>query len=208
MNHTTDETTIKLCECGCGKPSPIAKRTDRSRGMIAGQPLRFIKGHYGKTQTQTSTKEKFWSKVDVLGPDDCWEWNASLSSNGYGVLKVDGVTTNAQRISWELHFGTIPTDGHGNTLHVLHRCDNRRCCNPRHLFLGTHKQNMLDRNQKQRQARQVGRANPSTKLTTEKVLEIRATAKEGTQRKQIAESYGVSLSLVEKIISRAVWKHV
>lgn len=89
---------------------------------------------------------RFWSKVDCRGPDDCWPWkSAAVSSYGYGVLNIKNKVHSSHRLAWELTHGPIE-----NGLHVLHRCDNAPCCNPAHLFLGTHQDNMADMNAKGR----------------------------------------------------------
>lgn len=87
--------------------------------------------------------ELFWVKVKKS--DGCWNWAASLSKAGYGMFRIDRVTHYAHRISYELSFGEIP-DG----MVICHRCDNRRCLNPEHLFVATQKENMLDKMQKGR----------------------------------------------------------
>jgi hypothetical protein len=83
--------------------------------------------------------ERFWKKVDIKGPDECWEWKASLR-NDYGQIKVNGRMMRANRVAWELTNGMIPD----NKL-VLHKCDNRKCVNPNHLYIGTKSDNVLDR---------------------------------------------------------------
>lgn len=93
--------------------------------------------------------ERFWAKVDRRGPDDCWEWTAGCNRKGYGKFSLDGATRQSHRISWELANGQIPEG-----LCVLHRCDNPPCCNPAHLFLGTHADNHADRSLKGRHANQ------------------------------------------------------
>lgn len=83
---------------------------------------------------------RFWSKIEMRGSVPCWAWTAGTFRSGYGAYKWEGKIRRAHRVAWELCYGPIP-DG----LHVLHRCNNRACCNPVHLYLGDHFDNMRDR---------------------------------------------------------------
>lgn len=83
---------------------------------------------------------RFWAKVDRRGPDECWLWTAKVNQWGYGLAHVGPRDCVASRVAWVLGNGTEP----GEML-VCHTCDNTRCCNPAHLWLGTHGDNARDR---------------------------------------------------------------
>jgi hypothetical protein len=97
---------------------------------------------------------RFWPKVDRTpgyGPNgDCWLWTASLDHGGYGRFKAWGRQPGAHQVSFVLHGGVIPETEIPHDACVLHRCDNRRCVNPAHLYLGSQKQNVADRNKRRR----------------------------------------------------------
>lgn len=129
------------CQCGCGQDAPIAPKTYGSLGIRQGQPIRYCRHHH----CRRPATDRFWEKVDKRGPDDCWLWTASCDKKGYGAFTLpDGHIGIAHRFSYELHYGPIPEgEGYHGTC-VLHECDNPPCCNPKHLFLGTAKDNAID----------------------------------------------------------------
>lgn len=106
-----------------------------------------------------TVKERFWEKVDKCGDDECWNWLGAKQYSGYGQIMISKINTKVHRFSWEFHFGEIPEN-----MLVLHKCDNRACVNPRHLWLGTHTDNMQDMIQKDRC--------PRAKLTMENHKQI------------------------------------
>lgn len=93
----------------------------------------------GGDMAKPSDEERFWSRVDRRGPDECWPWTGSRNPAGYGAFSRGGKRSNTHRVAWEMTHGPIP-----GRLHVLHACDNPPCCNPAHLSLGTHEDNMAD----------------------------------------------------------------
>jgi hypothetical protein len=143
--------------------------------------------------------DRFWSKVNKT-EGGCWEWTAAKDGSGYGLFRWQRRMVRVHRVSFELVHGPIPED-----LHVCHRCDNRGCVNPDHLFLGTHRDNMTDMSQKGRARTPLGEDNLQAKLTRVTVREVRQA--EGSQR-QIAKRFGISQSQVSRIRGRRFWQHI
>jgi len=145
--------------------------------------------------------ERFWEKVQ-RHPSGCWLWSGALCGNGYGAIRADRQRHNLRthRLSYELAYGPIPQGSH-----VLHQCDNPKCVNPEHLFLGTHQDNMADKARKGRKAKVMGEANGNAKVTDETVRQIRAAT--GYQA-DIGARYGVSQTTVWKIKHGHSWGHV
>ena len=139
--------------------------------------------------------EDVWRNVAIGEPDECWEWQGQIKSRtiGYGRMKLAGVDTYAHRVAYEAHYGEAP-----GSLHVLHSCDNPRCCNPAHLSLGDHAENNRQRAERGRNADVKGEKNPAHKLTDQQVAEIRELRGTKTQSK-IAEMYGVRQSQISRI---------
>ena len=200
-NTTTHEPTPALCACGCGTPLPAPRFPSRQRRYIVGHGLR------SRVYTRRSLASRFWHKVENRGPDDCWEWQAYRDRDGYGHIRMDDLAhtdAGAHRVSYELAFGHIP-DG----MMVCHRCDNPRCVNPEHLFLGTNTDNMRDRSAKGRKAGPAGIKQHNSKLTEEQVKAIRERyAAGGVTMYQLAAEYGVGAGPICNIIHRKSWKHV
>ena len=143
--------------------------------------------------------QRFWDKV-LIG-DGCWEWQASQDTQGYGNFMIDRRARRAHRVAYELWHGVDP----GEQL-VLHACDNPACCNPQHLSLGTHQENMRQMSDRKRSA--VGEAVHQSKLTAKNVLDIRARAAKGEKQAALAREYGVGETTLSYIVRRRMWKHV
>ena len=151
-------------------------------------------------------EERFWNKVDVGDPEECWNWTASIDSSGYGQIGYEHRLIHAQRLSWIIHNGEIPKG-----ICVLHKCDNPPCVNPSHLFLGTHQDNSDDKRAKGRGGYTgvLGSKHPAAKLTEENVLEIRHLYPSGKfTQKELGEMYGVVHTAISRIINRKRWDHI
>lgn len=149
-----------------------------------------------------SIEEKFWEKVNKESDDKCWTWTASINNFRYGNFNFNGIIERSHRVSWILTNGKIPEG-----LCVLHKCDNRKCVNPNHLFLGTYKDNAIDRNNKKRGYIPDPEHVNTTKLTWNIVREIRKEYKENNiTYRNLAKKYGISRSEIGYIIKNEHWK--
>lgn len=144
--------------------------------------------------------KNFWGKVHKT--KSCWLWTGYCCSKGYGRFGFRKKGWGAHRVSWVLHKGEIP-EGAG----VLHRCDNPGCVNPKHLFLGTPKDNAVDRDQKGRLKVRRGEAHGSSKLTERQVLAMQKL-RPHTTYKQIAKAFKTPWQTVYDALSGKNWKHL
>jgi len=192
------------CQCGCGENAPISKVNDFRWGHAISEPVRFIRGHYARIQPIRSAVERFWEKVDKRSPDECWEWQGGKKVENYGGLDDGkGKIVLSHRFSYELHYGPIPEG-----LFVCHRCDNQKCCNPNHLFVGTALENNNDKVIKGRASVVSGTRHAHAKLNPQKVIEIRQRRKGGESLKSLARSFGVSDHAIKQVVEQKTWRHV
>lgn len=135
----------------------------------------------------------------------CWLWIGYVNAGGYGVVSVPNKTPGlAHRASYEEYVGHIPEG-----MMALHRCDTPCCVNPKHLFLGTQTDNMVDMVNKGRNRDTTGILHPRCKLSERQVLAIDADIKSGKMvYRQIAEKHQISVSVVSKIKTGMAWAHV
>ena len=128
----------------------------------------------------------------------CIEWQGARDARGYGMTTVHYRTHHAHRVEWEKVHGPIPEG-----LYVLHKCDNPPCINVEHLFLGTHADNMRDRNTKGRQAR--GERHSQAKLNDDDVRSIKASS---LPTPLLATQYNVTRQTIWSIRAGRTWRHV
>ena len=174
-----------LCKCVCGN------QVERSKGYL----LRKDKSKSCGCRRRRDSLKRFESNFEKT--DGCWEWKGTLNQGGYGKYR----SSAASRASYDFYIGKIP-----NKMQVCHICDNRKCVNPNHLFLGTIADNMKDKNQKNRQAK--GSCIGNSILNEEVVLNIRRDRLNNLTYKKISEKYGISFYLVRCICKNRQWKHV
>lgn len=136
--------------------------------------------------------ERFWSKVEMSTPDKCWNWTAN-TGRGYGMFWFTKIPMVAHRVSWMLLRGPIP-DGKL----VLHKCDNRRCVNPNHLFIGTQSDNVRDMLYKGRKGDY--RTGNTKKFTNEEVTDILRLKALGLSLRAIAKKYSTTHSTIIRAI--------
>lgn len=144
--------------------------------------------------------ERYLGKLEVLGGEDCWNWKGYLDPKGYGRIWVTNRMVSAHRLAWDWQFGPIL-----NGLIVCHHCDNRRCCNPHHLFLGTDQDNADDCRAKGRAKNLRGAEHGMAVLTEPDVIAIRALIAQGVSKSAIGRHYGVDRSTIYLIGEGKKW---
>lgn len=146
--------------------------------------------------------DRFWPKVGFADRRQCWEWQAFRGPLGYGRITIAAVPRNAHRVAWELEHGPVP-DG----LEVCHKCDNPPCCNPEHLFLGTHTENMADAKAKGRMWKRgmSNEENPTTRIPNAEIVKIRELyAAGGVTQRQLARAFGCTQAHISQVIRQTV----
>ncbi len=169
-----------FCWCGCGQRTKLAVITQRDRGDIKGQPVRYIIGHYGRRHGPEYVEE------DRGYSTPCWMWQHGKNDQGYAQVQRGGKAVYAHRFYYEREHGPIPEG-----MELDHLCRVHGCVNPGHVEPVSHAENM--------------RRSARTKLTAGRVREIRRLAATGLSHREIARRFGVDNSHVSKIVLRKCW---
>lgn len=189
----------KKCDCvcaHCGNTYQVAPHAL----IYSKHCSRKCKGEASRRVVTPDVIRMEWLRnVDVRAPDECWEWKGTTLRFGYGRLAIGRrYVDSSHRISYRLHFGEIPSG-----MQVCHTCDNRKCANPHHLFLGTISDNQSDKVKKGRQSR--GSQMATAKLTDEAVTTIRSSS---LTNKELALKFGVDPSIISEVRAGKRWRHV
>lgn len=175
-----------------------------ARGMCHMHYKKVLRGGIATMDNRGANKktitERFSDKIRIDRKTGCWEWTGGLIS-GYGAIWIGGnKTIGAHRVSWEIHKGRIPKG-----MFVCHHCDNRKCVNPDHLFIGTAADNIADMDKKNRRRNVCGDACPWKKLTSSQAAAIKNSR---AKTRPLAKKYAVSKSTIDDIRNNRTWRHV
>lgn len=186
----------------CGTPFDRGYPIAASRAARPQFCVRECQSAFMADRARDRLSHRFWSKVAIKGPDECWPWTGRRSERGYGEFDYGNRPVIASRFAYVLSTGVDPGD-----LFVCHSCDNPPCCNPRHLWPGTQQDNMRDAALKKRVhiPGWKGEDHPSAKLSLENVLTIRSSAHTNAD---LATHYGVTPAAIYNIRERKTWRHV
>lgn len=196
------------CVKGCEKPV-------RARDMCNTHYARMRRGGNPNSQTPVqyhglTNQERFEKRIEKDAVTGCWNWTASLNNSGYGQFNLTGARPiPAHRASWLIYKGEIPADPCGayKTGYVCHTCDNPRCVNPDHLFIGNQQVNMDDKMGKGRHnyGTSEGTAHGMAKLNDDLVREIRSSPE---SLRELSVRLGIGKSTLHMVRKRITWKHV
>jgi hypothetical protein len=182
------------------KEEAIERKRARDREAYKAKVAREV----GNAGRPANTPDVLWSKVDIKGTNECWNWKGYKNDGGYGRTWIDDRGYYAHRVIFNLAYpNTItlsaPKDSDESGF-LLHTCDNPSCCNPKHLFVGTHADNMADKAAKGRSPDFSSGKAPRCKLSMAQAREIRQLRKDGVSARDLAQRYEISLPSIKTLL--------
>lgn len=205
IDHTDPNTLRELYQQKGLSLTEIAELSEVGREGIRYQMKKNDIKRRDPDEKQGSEEDRFWSKVNKCGEDECWEWTGALSDTGYGVFIFESKLQGAHRVAYQLEYGDIEGP------QVNHVCDNRSCVNPDHLYNGTQRENIEDaveRSDLDNYHHICGEKHPQAKLTVNDVNEIKSMLKEGKSQMSVADEFSVSHSTINEIANDKRWSWV
>lgn len=152
-----------------------------------------------------NTADTLWAKVDRKAPNECWPWLGFRNEQGYGRTWIDDRGYYAHRVIYDLaNPGQIEREAPKSTAEkgwLMHSCDNPSCCNPSHLSVGTHADNMRDKAEKKRCPDYRGQKSPRASITDELAVEIRRLHGYGISAREMSRLFGISRNVVQGVVS-------
>lgn len=199
INSGSTQDPLKPCECkidGC-------KTKVKSKGFCIKHYTRFIRFGCADSVSVIIGNDKLRLESSCkVNESGCWEW-VKHKKNGYGITVLQGKHEQAHRASWKVFIGEIP-DG----MQINHRCHNRSCINPDHLYVGTQKQNMADMYNSGRDNHPIGSKCGNSKLDEDSVSLIKIMINSGIKNQEIADTFKVSRACIQFIRIGRTWNHV
>lgn len=154
----------------------------------------------------TPLEARFWAKVDRRRPDDCWLWQGAIDRRGYGRFSFLGRNAHAHQVALLIDGRPLPKGAY-----ACHHCDVKACVNPRHLYVGTARTNVLDMYARGRAALNPrrGEASAMSRLTEAAVQAIRSRYAAGdVNQRELAAEYGVTQPTIWRVVHQETWAHV